>query len=156
MKRIFFIAVIFFITCHTTAQKSISYKEDYKNRSVVSSAGASFQNDVVSISWTLGDALFTLSEDNTEEIPSDMLELSRSIKAYPNPTNDNLFIINSTENVESLYIYIYDLAGKIILHKKTTSLSTVLNLQHLTSALYLIKILNSNSQVVKSSKILKY
>ena len=155
MKKINFIVAVFFISSIATAQKTISPKEDYKNRSMVSAAGSSFQNEEASISWTLGNTLYTLSEDNTEEIPSELIDLNLRIKAYPNPTKNNLIITCNAVIKESLNIVVFDISGKELLQKGMSQKKNLLSLEHLPSALYVIKIINSKDQLVKTFKILK-
>ena len=155
MKSINFFIAIFFITSIATAQKTNSPKEDYQNRSRVSPAGASFQNTEVTITWTLGDTLFTLSEDSSNDIPSDIIDLGLSIKAYPNPTYDYLIISKNGKPEESLKIMVFNLNQKKLLSQPMLTRQTEISLRHLPSALYEIKILNSKNQLVKSFKIIK-
>jgi len=155
MKKINIIVALFFITTIATAQKTISQKEDYNNLSVVSPAGSSFQNEETSISWTLGNTLFTLSEDNTTEIPAELVALNLSIKTYPNPTKGNLIIECNTVIQESLNIVVFDASGKELLQSGMSKKINLLSLGHLPSALYVIKIINSKDQLVKTFKILK-
>ena len=155
MKKTTIIVAIFFISSIVTAQKTILSKEDYKNRSVVSPAGSSFQNAETSITWTLGNTLYTLSEDNSEEIPSELIDLNLSIKAYPNPTNNYLIITCNTVIKESFNIVVFDSSGKKLLQKAMSQNKNLLNLEHLPSAFYVIRIINSKEQLIKTFKILK-
>ena len=155
MKKTILLVALFFISITVTAQKTITPKEDYKNIYVVSPSGSSFQNEEVSISWTLGNTLYTLSEENNEEIPSYLIDLNLSIKAYPNPTKNNLIITCNIIIEESLNIIVFDVSGKELLQKVMVQKKSTLSLEHLPSALYLIKIVNSKDQLVKTFKILK-
>ena len=155
MKAIRFLIAIFFITSIATAQKTISQIEDYKNSSTISAAGSSFQNDEISINWTLGDTLYILSEDNISEVSPEIIDLNFIVRAYPNPTKDKLIISQEDENLELLNVIIYDLNGKKLLQKSMSQSKTEISLKYLPSALYEIKILNSKNQFVKSFKIIK-
>ena len=155
MKAIRFMIAIFFITSIATAQKTISQIEEYKNSSTISAAGSSFQNDEISINWTLGDTLYILSEDNISEVSPEIIDLNFIVRAYPNPTKDKLIISQEDENVELLNVIIYDLNGKKLLQKSMNLSKTEISLKYLPSALYEIKILNSKNQFLKSFKIIK-
>ena len=155
MKKLNIIVAIFFISSIVTAQKTILPKEDYNNKSVVSPAGSTFQNAETSITWTLGDTLYTLSEYNSEEIPSELIDLNLSIKAYPNPTKNHLIITCNTEMKESFNIVVFDSSGKKLFKKRMSQNKNLLNLEHLPSAFYVIRIMNSKEQLIKTFKILK-
>ena len=155
MKNIKLFILLLLITNFATAQQKISQKEDYKNRSTVSAAGDSFENSEMSISWTLGDTLFILNEDTSEEIPEEILELSRSVRAYPNPAREYLSISYDAVYREPLNVYVYDLNGKKLFQSQITQKSNEIPLKHLATALYEIKITTTNNQLVKSFKIIK-
>jgi len=156
MKKINVLITLLFVVTIATAQKSISEKEDHNRRAMVSAAASSFENSEVSISWTLGNTLFTLSEAISTEISSNIINLNVSIKAFPNPTQDYLIISNKAEKKEALKMLAFDLNRKLLFQKNMTQERTEISLQYLPSALYEIKILNSKNQLVKSFKIIKY
>ncbi len=156
MKSTKLFILLLFIATFATAQEKTSPKEDYKNRSAVSAAGDSFENSEMSISWTLGDTLFILNEDTLEEFPQEILELSRSVRAYPNPAREYLSISYDAVNREPLNVSVYDLNGKKLFQSKITQKTNEIPLKHLATALYEIKITTTKNQLVKSFKIIKH
>ncbi|MBT8253502.1 MAG: T9SS type A sorting domain-containing protein [Bacteroidia bacterium] len=135
--------------------QSPTLDKDFKNRSELSSAGSSFNNDQFTVNWTLGNTLYSLSEGNSETISTELKALSAGIKAYPNPTKDNLVIITDTDLEEPLFVHVFDLSKKRLLVEPMTDKEVRIGLTDLPSALYIIKILNGKDQLIKTFKIIK-
>lgn len=155
MKKLTLITAIFFISGIAHSQNTNSQLEDFNNITVVSPASSSFQNEEISISWTLGNTLYTLSESNTLDVPAELDYLNLIIKAYPNPTKSNLIIESNTLINESLNIVLFDVNGRKLKEKRMSEKINILSLKHLPSALYVIKIVNSKNQLIKTFKIVK-
>ena len=72
-----------------------------------------------------------------------------SVKIYPNPTADYVFLkLNSTVKLETAEIF--DLSGKLISQSKITE--DKLDLRFLNQGIYLLKFKNSNIQPIKIIK----
>ena len=72
-----------------------------------------------------------------------------SVKIYPNPTADYVFLkLNSTVKLETAEIF--DLSGKLISQSKITE--DKLHLRFLNQGIYLLKFKNSNIQPIKIIK----
>ncbi|MEA3478639.1 MAG: C10 family peptidase [Bacteroidota bacterium] len=85
-------------------------------------------------------------------------ELSSStIKVFPNPVREKVYISISEESIKSLNVSIIDLAGKTILqqgYQQQRGLSSiVLNLAHIADGVYLLQV--QNGQEVFSTKLIK-
>ena len=84
----------------------------------------------------------------------DFPTITLAMLLYPNPTTSlvNLKIENlDTENLE---YQLYDLQGKLLSNKKITQDETQINMESLASAIYLLKIFDSNKPI-KTFKIIK-
>jgi hypothetical protein len=91
--------------------------------------------------------IFTLGVD-------DFPNISLTMAVYPNPTTSwvNLKIENFTE--ENLEYQLYDLQGKLISNRKITQDVTQIDMSNLATAIYFLKIFNSNAPI-KTFKIIK-
>lgn len=134
---------------------------------VVSSAGNFHSNVSGSISWTLGElaveTLTTASNILTQGFQQsrltvtgigDIPALDFEIVVFPNPASDHLIIRTDKEQIENLFYQLYDLSGKIILQDKFRETETTIPVNHLRSAVYLLRIIEGNRQV-RSFKIVK-
>ncbi len=65
---------------------------------------------------------------------------------YPNPANDQIVI--TTQEAPST-IDVMDLNGKVLINRFTTLQQTVIDIQHLPSGIYFVKIINQNGVAVK-------
>ena len=61
---------------------------------------------------------------------------------YPNPATDNLYIQGISENA---YVYIYDMAGKLIYKIQVDESSLSINVANYPLGVYLLKIINSEN-----------
>jgi hypothetical protein len=83
--------------------------------------------------------------DPNSTLSLDTFELSDSFVIYPNPVNDVMFI--STGIDTPLSVIVFDLTGKRVLYK-SIGLEKELDLSHLDSAVYFIKIESKNSSEI--------
>lgn len=83
-----------------------------------------------------------------------LLQDDNSIKIYPNPTNDKLYLSSNDFDNNSL-VKIYDLKGQLILTKSINSIEKTFEIDviSLKSGLYFINLLTNNKSF--SSKFLK-
>lgn len=136
---------------------------------IISSAGDHFENDNVSISWTLGEPV--ISTLNGEYILTqgfhqdfyiitsvDEIELPDfDIKIFPNPTPDFLNLqMNQTSNIKSEYIiHLLDSKGNLLHEIKETGgiINSRINLQQFERANYFIRIMVDEKH--KTYKVIK-
>lgn len=74
----------------------------------------------------------------------DNFELNKSIKMYPNPVGDNLFI---DSKIPITKIQIYSLLGQLVKEKKSNLRR--ISLRDLNSGIYMIKIFANDKSVTK-------
>lgn len=102
---------------------------------------------------SMGNApgMFTVGIEE-EELVIKNLEL----KIFPNPTCDNINFSMQENSKEELQLEVYNISGQLVFEKQLTAFEKEhrINIQHLQSGVYLVKLL-SDSQVVYSSKIIK-
>lgn len=136
---------------------------------VISSAGDHFQNEDISLSWTLGEpviATFSGEYILTQGFHQDMYiitsidELTNvdfDIEVYPNPTPDRINIRWSLlqEHNDLVLIQILDMSGKIMYEEKINenAKGTQINLNNLHRSAYLMKV--TYQKQTKTYKIVK-
>lgn len=74
-------------------------------------------------------------------------------KVFPNPVQ-NILHVNFPENTQEAMVYIHDVLGKQILKTALTQDSKNLNLEHLSSGIYLVRLQGSN-QKTNTFKLIK-
>jgi hypothetical protein len=81
-------------------------------------------------------------------------DISLLLSAYPNPTNDRLTL--QIENYESLDLSykLFDANGKLLESKKITGPETEISVLDLFSAIYFLKVIDSQTEI-KTFKIIK-
>ena len=134
---------------------------------VVSSAGNFNANASGSISWTLGElaveTLTTAGNILTQGFQQsrltvvgigDIPALDFEIVVFPNPARDHLIIRTDKEQHENLYYQLYDLSGRIILQDRIRETETTIPVNHLRSAVYLLRIIEGSRQV-RAFKVVK-
>lgn len=138
---------ILFILLATVSVISLGQNID---RDVVSSAGDDYETSTASLSWTLGE-LATESFTNTTNtlnqgfhqgnlfvsaIEED-IDLDFSIKAYPNPVKDILFV--ETNELEKEY-QIINMNGEVVGNGIITSEREEVDFTNLPSGVYFISV----------------
>ena len=91
--------------------------------------------------------IFTLSIKETE--------LNISLKAFPNPTLDNLTLQISDYNNEKLSYQLYDIQGRLLNNGQIEAQQTNIEMTSLPTAIYFINVVNQENQKVQSFKIIK-
>lgn len=92
--------------------------------------------------------IFTLSNNTSSYI-------TLNIKTFPNPTSDFLNIHIKNLPINNLTYKLFTFNGKIIKKGSITQENTVVNIQSLSTGIYLLKI-NENIKQLKTFKIIKY
>ncbi len=82
----------------------------------------------------------------TEPTGVSLISENNYVSVYPNPASDQLFI-ESPQNIS--FIRIYDVLGREIFSKEFNSALCQLNIAHLNSGVYLVKIIIDEGEVVK-------
>jgi hypothetical protein len=89
------------------------------------------------------DYIFYFTIGNTDStlctLPVDLggNEISKNeVLLYPNPTQNQFTITNSN----NMYLQVYDILGNIVIQKKLTSTSEIINTDFLIKGIYIIKV----------------
>jgi hypothetical protein len=91
--------------------------------------------------------IFTLSIKETE--------LNISLKAFPNPTVNNLTLQISDYKNEKLSYQLYDIQGRLLNNGQIVAQQTNIEMTSLPTAIYFINVVNQENQKVQSFKIVK-
>ena len=78
-----------------------------------------------------------------------------SLRAFPNPTNDNLIIEIGNNIDEDLHFELFDLGGKMIKSEKIPDKKVLVDMSKEPSSIYYINIINQENKKVQSFKIIK-
>ena len=75
-------------------------------------------------------------------------EITLSVSAYPNPTTDFLQLEINHEMLKDLSFQLYDMNGKILQSGKITENRTRIAIGNLVPAVYLVKVMQGNKEVI--------
>ncbi len=80
--------------------------------------------------------------------------INLSVKAYPNPTIDNLTLSIDEFDISDLSYQMYDINGKLLQNRKITDRHTGIVMSDLKPAIYFVKV-TRGKQEIKTFKIVK-
>lgn len=83
---------------------------------------------------------------------SEMAE-TEFIQVYPNPAEDNIFILNKSKSDENCMINISDVTGKIIYSKNSNNSLNTISVNEFSKGLYFVTVY-SNGKMMKSVKVI--
>jgi len=162
----FKITLIAIITLTIINMPGLIYAQEIGSSSI-NAAGTEYSNEHAIVNWTIGQtAISTLSSDDAiltqgfqqylysvTEVPTDFTN-DIQISAYPNPTDNFVFIEFSDDEYLGGTIEILDLNGKLIDIKEIYNTKTPIELSQYAPSLFLINIKQSN-QILKTYKIIR-
>jgi len=139
-----------------------------QSQQVVSSAGADFQGENVSLSWTIGEPVTEtltngsivltqgfqqgyLSSNSIEDLFSPFL----CLKIFPNPTADDLTLLVKAENNAKLRFFLHDMNGKIVSNGTVEPDLNQIDMYRCPHGVYLLRIVNKRGEAVKSFRVIK-
>ena len=103
-----------------------------------------------------GNLTFNPIECPSESVTNlNSIETQQSIIIYPNPTENVLTIIFTESTNQYIDAEIYDMAGKMIFMSNYNSSEFNINTTDFKSGAYIIKLKNTNGELLKSEKIIK-
>jgi hypothetical protein len=85
----------------------------------------------------------------------DIHSINVALTATPNPTTSYITLTLGNAILSALDFKLFDITGKLIESRKIVSTSETINMEHLPSATYFLKVSNTNKEV-KIFKIIKY
>lgn len=89
---------------------------------------------------------FKIEEDGALSVEN-VVKKSQNIKIYPNPIKENTLFIDNLENLKEAEIL--NIAGQVVKKQNLTSGTNAINVSHLSSGIYLVKIGNQTYKVIK-------
>jgi hypothetical protein len=132
---------------------------------VISASGTDFSGENYSISYTLGEPIYTtlVSDDYvlTQGFHQTSYTVTRldqyaeeelDIQVYPNPTTRFLNVVSDNSNYSCL---LFDMSGRIIAKENVTSGSITLDLAAYSEGAYYLNIIDSNGKSMAKYKIVK-
>lgn len=78
-----------------------------------------------------------------------------NIDIYPNPADNELTILVNDQNIQTLDAEIYNLTGKMIFMKNYSTNTFKINTSDFASGTYLLKLKNSEGNLIKTEKFIK-
>jgi len=138
-------------------------------QAIISTAGEYTESESYSVSWTIGESFVQeYITDNLHfqegfqqsyisvSVHNELKELDMEIKAYPNPTRDNLILsLDEAEfTKEKLAYRLLDLNGKMLVHKDIQTSRTIISLENYNPSIYFIKVYKNQTEL-KTFKIVK-
>lgn len=135
---------------------------------VIATAGETFENENISISWTLGETIIETFEAGdivlTQGFHQDSYEItaipefqdqSIEVSLFPNPAREEFFIHYKGDDFASYEIGIYDLNGNLLSKKQIHEELTGIDISELPSAEYIISVYDKE-KTFRSYKLVKF
>ena len=138
------------------------------SQDAVAASGGNATGSNVSVSYTVGQVAYTTQTGSNGSVAqgvqqpyeiyllsgAQFSEIKVSILAYPNPTQNVLTIDIQNQEINAMRYVLVDIQGRQIAEAAITDAHTVLQLENLPSASYILKIL-SQAKEIKTFKIIK-
>jgi len=137
---------------------------------VVTSSGGYALNGGYSVSWTLGEPVIATAQNGSNTLTQGFQQPTYNVLAittetlqgfdinvFPNPTSDYITIDWTTNKENTLYITLFDLAGKMISEKSYSAADekVSINLSQLASAQYILEVKDKTNSATKIFRIAK-
>jgi len=140
-------------------------------QNAVLSSGGDASGTGGSVAYSVGQAAYTSYSGEVGSISlgvqqsyqvimvgTDEPDISFSASIYPNPVNTSVYLKLEKQNpvigMDNLSFGLYDINGKLLLQKEITADMTSLPMEHLTNAVYILRVIYNNSEI-KTFKIFK-
>lgn len=163
MKTIYLTLISFALVINYINAQSITPQ-------VVASSGGYASNGTFSVSWTLGEPVIATAQNsgttltqgfqqptyNVTNITTETLQ-GFDVNVFPNPTSDYITIEWTVEKENTLYITLYDMAGKMISEKSysESDKKVSINMSQLASAQYILEVKDKTNSATKIFRIAK-
>lgn len=134
----------------------------------VNASGGDGSGSGGSVAYSIGQIVYTTVADSSGSIAQGVQHTYEiytvgiketvwniSLKAFPNPTSENLTLQISEYNNEKLSYHIYDIQGKQLNSGQIVSQQTHISMNSLPSATYFINVVTQDNRKVQSFKIIK-
>lgn len=81
-------------------------------------------------------------------------DINFSVSIYPNPSADFIILNFENQDIQKMSYKLFDIQGKLIIHKKIKTNPANIELTDLNNGIYLIKVMKNNA-IIKTFKIIK-
>ncbi len=132
---------------------------------IVTTGGGSMQNNLGTLSWTIGEPVNESFTTKNAAITQGMQQPNISINtiidekstnylisAYPNPTMDNVFISLGVVDFLDFKYQLFDNSGKLLLQKSINEFKCNVSLNGLTSGIIILPKIQTTGLVEKTNK----
>lgn len=131
-------------------------------------AGSDFIGSNGSISYSVGQIVYTTVSDNSGRIAQGVQQpfefntlstikkpLKLEVNIYPNPTQDSVTLVLLQANTQNFYYQLFDLRGRLLKTLTIVSTETEIDMTDLEQATYLLYLKNKQSHNNQIIKIIK-
>jgi hypothetical protein len=140
-----------------------------RGQSTVTAAGGNTSGSAGTVSYTIGQVLYTTSESSTGSVAHGVqqpyeisvvtgIDIASGIllecSVYPNPANDFLFLKIENYDNKDLSYKLYDSGGILLADKKVTGVQTTIPMSKLPPAVYFLKVIDGRKEI-KTFKIIR-
>lgn len=120
------------------------------------------------VSYSVGQTLYTTITGTTGSVAqgvqqpfeiqtvlgAENFNINLQLSVYPNPTTNWLQLDIKNYSFEKLGYQVFDSNGKLVLQSKISTETTTINMENLSTNIYLLKVLDNNKEM-KTFKIIK-
>ncbi|MEG2178492.1 MAG: T9SS type A sorting domain-containing protein [Bacteroidales bacterium] len=164
MKKKLPYLLIFSCLCGTSASFAqsgfVSAGGDVKNTAgtVSSSVGQVFTAEASNASGSLQEGIqqgYVITDETPDstKINSD-LEVSLTVKVYPNPTKNNLVLRIADYQMQKWEYMVFDMNGRRLIRRPITSGETEIQLSDFGNSIYFVRLLDGG-KVLRNFKVIK-
>ncbi len=131
---------------------------ELKSQEVIAPAGNYYQNNITSISWTLGEGITSTHSSEgitiTQGFHQGDLQISTfvvnpalnfSIEVYPNPTSDLLWVSITPNSPNKIHYRLFDTEGRLIQTGRLINSSQSIRFGGLAPGTYILRVLQGNT-----------
>jgi len=135
-------------------------------QNVLIASGSSMSQGGVIVSYSVGQTIQETIEDNNYTVIQGIqfyhasstlgvidLETNLDVSIYPNPTS-SILNLKTNQNNELAYS-LFNLLGELLISGKTSGNIDNINVDYFPNAIYLLKVTNNSSNIIKTFKIIK-
>jgi len=138
-------------------------------QSAVTAAGGNASGSTGTVSYTIGQMLYTTSEATTGSVAHGVQQpyeisvvtgidrasdILLECSVYPNPSSDFLFLKIENYDNKDLSYKLYDTGGILLADKKVTGNHTAIPMAKLPPAVYFLKVIDGRKEI-KTFKIIR-
>jgi hypothetical protein len=134
----------------------------------LNAAGGNAAGDGGTVAYSYGQLVYNTNADSQGSIAQGVqqpFEISTilgnehysihlSATIYPNPTVSSLTLAINDYNLDNLQYQLFDVNGRLIRNENISNTSTIIDMQQLQAAVYLLKVIEKNKEL-KSFKVIK-